>query len=245
MNLALLTTDTLHHCRFLDALAQFCPPKLVLAERPGEGPGFDTHHRFEDERIEYERDLWFGGEAVHLRDRGPVYEVASVNDPDAVERLVAAAPEIVVVFGTGRLEQRVIDVCLRAIVNLHGGDPEHYRGLDTHLWAIHDGDFAGLVTTLHRVNEHLDDGDIVAEAPVPISGGMGLHELRARTTDVCVELVRSALRSYLEDGRFESRPQRQCGTYYSFMPAALKEVCAKKFADHTAHLPAVAAGQVP
>ena len=242
MNLALLTTDTLHHCRFLDALSEYCPPILVLAERGGPGPGFDTHHPFEDERTEHERDLWFGGEAVHLRDRGPVYEVGSVNDPDAVERLAAAAPEIVVVFGTGRLEQQVIDVCPRAIVNLHGGDPEHYRGLDTYLWAIHGSDFAGLVTTLHRVNVQPDDGDIVAEAPVPVSGGMGLHELRACTTDVFVELVRSALRSYLEDGRFESRPQRQRGTYYSFMPAALKDVCAKKFADHTAALPAVAAG---
>lgn len=245
MNLALLTTDTLHHCRFLDVLSEFCPPVFVLAERGAPQPDFDTHHRFEDDRVEYERNLWFGGEDARLRDRGPVYEVRSVNDPDAVERLVAAAPEIVVVFGTGRLQQQVIDVCTRAIVNLHGGDPEHYRGLDTHLWAIHDGDYAGLVTTLHRVNEHLDDGDIVAEAPVPISGGMGLHELQARTTDVCVELVRSALRSYLDDGRFEGRPQRQRGTYYSFMPAALKEVCVKKFADHTAELPAVAAGQVP
>ncbi len=242
MNLALLTTDTLHHCRFLEALAGFCPAILVLAERRRPRPDFDTHHRFEDERNEYERNLWFGGAAARLRDRGPVFEVRSVNDSDAVDRLAAAAPEIVVVFGTGRLEQQVIDVCPRAIVNLHGGDPEHYRGLDTHLWAIHEGDFAGLVTTLHRVNERLDDGDIVAEAPVPISGGMGLHELRACTTDVCVELVGSALRSYLDGGRFESRPQRKRGKYYSFMPAALKDLCAKKFAHHTAKLPAVVAG---
>ena len=245
MNLALLTTDTLHHCRFLDALAEFCPPMLVLAERGGPRPEFDTHHPFEDERIEHEREMWFGGEAVRLRNRGPVFEVQSVNDPDAVERLDAAAPEIVIVFGTGRLEQQVIDVCPHATVNLHGGNPEHYRGLDTHLWAIHESDFEGLVTTLHCVNERLDDGDIVAGAPVGLSSGMGLHELRACTTDVCVELVRSALRSYIENGYFESRPQRQRGQYYSFMPAAVKDVCAKRFADHTATLPGVAAEQTP
>ncbi len=245
MNLALLTTDTLHHCRFLDALAEFCPPILVLAERSGPGPEFDTHHPFEDERLEHERQLWFGGASVCLRDLGPVFEVQSVNDPDAVDRLAAATPEIVIVFGTGRLEQQVIDVCPHATVNLHGGNPEHYRGLDTHLWAIHESDFEGLVTTLHCVNERLDDGDIVAGAPVGLSSGMGLHELRACTTDVCVELARSALRSYIENGYFESRPQRQRGQYYSFMPAAVKDVCAKRFADHTATLPGVAAEQTP
>jgi folate-dependent phosphoribosylglycinamide formyltransferase PurN len=233
MNLALLTTETLHHCFFLRELAAFCPPKLVVVEDNGEGPPFETHHPFEAQRDRYERRTWFGGRDVRLGDFAETFEISSVNEPDAVRRLAAAAPDVVVVFGTRRLGSHVIRLCADGIVNLHGGDPEHYRGLDTHLWAIYHGDFEGLVTTLHRVNPRLDDGDIVAQAPVSLADRMPLHELRSHNTELCVELVRSALTSFHQESRFHSRPQQRRGRYYSYMPAVLKGTCVEKFARRT------------
>ena len=160
-----------------------------------------------------------------------------MNEPQAVERLAAAEPDVVVVFGTRRLGQHVIDVCPGGIINLHGGDPQQFRGLDTHLWAIYHDELNGLATALHRVNARLDDGEIIAQAPIPIAAGMPLHELRSRNTELCVDLVRSALRSFLDKGRFDSRPQRRRGRYCSFMPAALKDVCRAKFESHTGYQP--------
>ena len=233
MRVAVVTTETLHHCHFVRELAKTCPPALVLVERNGGHPPFETHHPFEDERDDHERRVWFGGRHARLADFAETIEVDNANDAEAIERLAAVEPQAVIVFGAGKLSPPVIDLCPEGIVNLHGGDPERYRGLDTHLWAIYRGDFRDLVTTLHRVNARLDDGEVVARAPIPISRAMGLQELRSRNTEVCVELVRSALVRFRDAGVFTSRPQRQRGRHYSYMPGVLKGICRERFERHT------------
>jgi methionyl-tRNA formyltransferase len=151
--------------------------------------------------------------------------------------LAQLGPDATIVFGTGKLKAPVLSVQPERMFNLHGGDPQEYRGLDTHLWAIYHGDFSGLVTTLHRVAPALDDGDIVASAAVPLHRSMGLHELRAANTEVCLALTLAALTQLAEDGHVLSRRQSRAGRYYSFMPAILKDLVCAKFASHTGLLP--------
>ncbi len=233
MNVAVLTTQTLHHCYFVRELSTFCPAALVLSERNGAHPSFKTRHPFEDDREAYERRRWFGGSDARLDQFAPTIEVGSANDPASIELLRGARPDVVVVFGAGRLGPPVIEVCPEGMVNLHGGDPEAYRGLDSHLWAIHDSAFESLVTTLHRVNARLDDGEVISQRGVPLTPGMRLQELRSRNTEVCVDLVRKTLKTFRDRGGLRSRPQSRCGRYYSFMPAALKERCRTQFERYT------------
>ncbi len=130
------------------------------------------------------------------------------------------------------------------MLNLHGGDPENYRGLDSHLWAIYHRDFEALVTTLHFVTSELDDGDIVGQMRVPLRSGMALHQLRAANTEVCVELTVSALEALRSRGVLDARRQLRCGRYYSFMPTPLKELCNRRFATHTSRLRITAGSDV-
>src|SRR5262249_48677632 len=162
--------------------------------------------------------------------------VPNMNDASAVAALSELAPEAVLVFGTGWLRAPVIAVQPRLMLNLHGGDPEEYRGIDSHLWAIYHRDFPALVTTLHRVAPDLDDGEVVLQAPVPLRRNMGLHELRQANTVVCADLALSALATVAARGDVPSRSQRRKGRYYSFMPSALKEICIRRFASYTAQV---------
>ena len=115
---------------------------------------------------------------------------------------------------------------------MHGGDPETYRGLDSHLWAIYHNDWTNIITTLHILNEHLDDGEIILKKSLDISKLTDLSQLRALNTSACLELTISALNSYKKTGFFLKNKQKNKGRYYSFMPACLKEVCAKKFSNY-------------
>ncbi|MCH8260875.1 MAG: hypothetical protein IIC46_11790 [Planctomycetes bacterium] len=162
--------------------------------------------------------------------------IGALNDDDALNVLAELQPDIVLVFGTGRLSSDVIKTCPEGILNLHGGDPEQDRGLDTHLWSIYEDRFDGLVTTLHRVNDRLDDGEVVGKAPIPLHHRMKLHELRRFNTTLCLDLVGSALDEYQHCGHISSRPQRTRGRYHSFMPAELKATCQHKFEQHTSRL---------
>ena len=236
MRLVILTTETLHHCYFVREVTASNPVDLVVIEGDHPIAPFDTHHAFEDQRDAYERATWFGDGRASIEEFAETLEVKSANDPDAIDRLRRIQPEVIVVFGTAKLSRAVIATCPHGIVNLHGGDPEHYRGLDSRLWTIYHGDYEQLKVTLHRVNERLDGGEIVVQRPLPLRRSMGIHELRHVSTEVCVDVVRTALGQWGGDGGFASTPQRQTGRYYSFMPAALKELCKNKFEAYTRNI---------
>ncbi len=236
MRLVVLTTDTLHHLRFVQEIARHVAVAHILEETTGIKPPFDTAHPFEAEREDYERSLWFPGGTPALSDVAPVSRFANLNEAAAVEKLAGLAPDLTVVFGTRPLSGAVIDAAGPRALNLHGGDPEAYRGLDTHLWAIYHGDFANLITALHVLDRGIDDGAIVATLPLALERDMTLKQLRAANTAVCIALVRQAVEALSETGRIVTRPQRAKGRYYSFMPAVLKEICVGKFAKHTGSL---------
>lgn len=236
MKAVVLTTDTLHHTYFLQELNKEFPVDTVLVERNILPAPFETHHPFEDIREDYERRVFFQDKPVLLKDVANIAEVGSVNDPESVSYLREIAPDVIIVFGTGRISHEVIQICPDTIINLHGGDPEQYRGLDSHLWAIYHHDFGALMVTLHHLNERLDDGAIILQAEVPLKTGIEIYELRRYNTETCVVLTTSALSVFNRQGRFVSRPQSKCGRYYSFMPAVLKEICRVHFKEYTTKL---------
>ncbi|HEX5425738.1 MAG TPA: hypothetical protein VFW94_19475 [Candidatus Acidoferrales bacterium] len=229
----MLTTQTAHHTYFVREIAARYPAIEVFCEQDVLEASFDTAHVFEEVRDRYENMLWFSGVPARLSDFGPVTTSPTINDETILAGLQRFDPDVLVDFGTGKVKSPVLGFKPDRLFNLHGGDPQQYRGLDSHLWAIYNSDFAGLVTTLHRLSATLDAGDIVLLREVPIRPGMLLHELRAATTQVCVDIALAALAEFETAGNVNSTPQRARGRYYSFMPAALKEECRRKFEDFT------------
>lgn len=236
LRVGILTTETPHHARFVQQIATRHEVVRVFEERREISAEFETHHPFEDARIEHECAAWFDGRRPALSDVAEVETYRDLNDPKAVASMKQAGLDALVVYGTGRLDQPVIDAVPDRIVNLHGADPEKYRGLDTHLWAVYHRDFRGLVTTLHRVAPELDRGGVVMKMPLPIHRDMKLHELRKASTEVSIEITGEALEMLGNYGQFISQPQLYIGRYYSFMPAVLKARCVRQFEAFTASL---------
>jgi hypothetical protein len=226
MRIAALTTDTPHHTYWAWRLAEAGLLGGVVLERKQLAAPFPTHHPFEDERDDYERETLLRDCPAAIDQMAPTLAADTVNEPDVARWLDRLAPDLLVSFGTGLIAQPLVAAWRGRLLNLHGGDPEEYRGLDTHLWAVYHGDFDGIVTTLHAVDEALDTGAIVERAPVPLPDE--LHQLRAANTAVCVELTLRAA-----GDRSTAIPQRGRGRYYSFMPAVLKDVCLRRWSRRT------------
>lgn len=237
MKAVLLTTDTLHHRYFVQETAPEIPWAGVLIETGGAAPPFETAHPFEALREDYEAAACFAGAVPNFEDFAPAIRVPTANESSAVMWLHERRADFAVVFGTGRLREDILHAQPANLLNLHGGDPEEYRGLDSHLWAIYHGDFDGLVTTLHHVNAALDDGPIVERMRVPVCRAMKLHQLRKANTEICIALVRNAWKAFGQTGQVDAAPQTRRGRYYSFMPAVLKEGCVRRFERHTERLP--------
>ncbi|MGE0445922.1 MAG: formyltransferase family protein [Vicinamibacterales bacterium] len=229
----LLTTDTTHHLLWARELAREMAIASIFLEAPAPPPPFPVAHTFEADRDGFERGVL--GEGPGWSALAEVHGVTSINDPAARGTLRALRADVTLVFGTRRLAPETVAVS-GACLNLHGGDPEHYRGLDTHLWAIYHGEFHRLVTTLHVVDRELDTGAIVAQSGLPLEAGMGLHQLRLVNTRACIELSLRALGAFADSRPLAARPQTTRGRYYSAMPSALKDVCVSRFARHVASL---------
>ena len=229
MKIIILTTQTLHHTKFVQDILEVCPDIDVILETKSLIPPFDINHSYLELQDDYESNLWFQGTLPKIKDFVHSIEVNNINDQDCFSFIMNAEPDLIVVFGTSRIRASLINCLSRPALNLHGGDPEYYRGLDSHLWSIYHGEYNRLVTSLHEVSAALDAGAILNKRPVKLTPAMELFQLRAANTDCCCSLVIDAIKQYQKEGSWNAQAQKQIGRYYSFMPTVLKEVCVKKF----------------
>lgn len=224
----LLTTESTHHLYYAEKVASRFPWHAIFIEAGVAKAPFETAHPFEAERDQYEREVLCKGRPPRFQEIATTHAFPSINKGACLIALKALAPDVVIVFGTGALEAKTIAVS-SSCWNLHGGNPEHYRGLDTNLWTIYHRDFNNLITTLHQVDDRLDTGDILLQSAIPLTRSSKIYELRALNTEVCVELTLLALGQTAAGGWLPRRRQIGLGRYYSYMPAVMKNDCISKF----------------
>jgi len=236
MQLVLLTTGAVRRRHFVERLQSRFPIARVLIETRDPPPPYPTSHPLDEARKGHERDYWYGGHPPAFETLAETQSFESLNAPEAVDQLRELKPDVMLVYGTGRLSETVLAQCPDGCVNFHNGDPEEYRGLDCHLWPLFHGDFDALRMTMHRIEPALDTGDIVDRRPVPLRRDMPLADLRRAATELTVEMAVDALDAFDKDGVFTAAPQARKGRYYSYMPAVLKDTCIQKFERYTSAL---------
>ncbi|WP_420549392.1 hypothetical protein [Curvivirga sp.] len=232
LKIALLTSDMPFLKAFAKALQAHYPNIQIFEEKREISASFETRHEVDGFRDEYEIDIYFDGKEPSLKDIAPTHTYRDVNSAECVKAIKDFEPDALIAFGTGVIREELLGIKPDRFVTLHGADPEQYRGLDTHLWAIYHGDFDGLMASLLRAHAIPDQGGVVMKMPIPIKPGMKFFELRKAYCDICIDMVLSALNMLESFDQFISQPQRYIGRHYSFMPAVLKDRCIQKFYSH-------------
>lgn len=137
----------------------------------------------------------------------PIATPASFRrDPEAVAALRALAPHFLVVVAYGLILPRdVLEAASVAPVNLHASLLPRYRGPSPIHFALLNGDpVTG--NTIMRMNERMDEGDILAAEEVPIHPEDTLASLHDRLAERGAPLLLQTLRD-LAAGRVTPRPQ--------------------------------------
>ena len=114
-------------------------------------------------------------------------------------------------------------------MNLHGGDLNRYRGLDSHMWSIYHNDFKSLITTLHFVKRKIDSGNIIFKKKIVINNKTKFESLRALNTVNCVKLVLKYLILLKKNKYIKNKKLNLLGRYYSAIPNVLIDRCIKNF----------------
>ena len=118
----------------------------------------------------------FGEEAFHLAENEGCTVIRTdgvrrINDPKWVRQIAALDPDVIVVCGSSILEEPLLSIPPRGVLNLHGGLAQFYRGVWTTLWAVYNAEPEKVGCTVHFVSRGIDDGDIVYQGRPEIEAG--------------------------------------------------------------------------
>jgi len=130
--------------------------------------------------------------------RLPVYQPARIRDDDAIGRLDALAPDLLVVVAYGQIIPRaILDIPRLGAVNVHASLLPRWRGAAPVARAILAGDHETGVTIM-RMDEQLDHGPILAVQPTPIDPGEDASALTERLAQMGASLLVETLANWDE-----------------------------------------------
>src|SRR5467141_2542307 len=90
----------------------------------------------------------------------------SLNSDATIAILRRLAPQVVVVNGTGIIQERVLNSISVPFINTHVGITPLYRGVHGGYWAMACGDQQNCGVTVHQVDKGIDTGAILGQAAI-------------------------------------------------------------------------------
>lgn len=229
LQVLVLTTETSHHIHFVRQLVEVGYQVSVLSEKQVTSSRA-SFREIEARRQEYEDGRWFPDGSLRLADLCPTVPTTSVNSAEGLLALDQLSPDVAITFGTRWIRKDALQLLPFERWNLHGGDPQKYRGLDSHLWALYHKDHCALTSTIHVLDPDLDAGDIIAGSQIDLGSAPELYMLRRANTDLVVDLVLGSLAHLEAVGRVPRMPQALNGRYYSSLPSVLWDKCTESYA---------------
>jgi methionyl-tRNA formyltransferase len=143
-----------------------------------------------------------------------VEQPGSLKDPSAVARLIAHAPELMVVVAYGLiLPQAVLDVPRLGCLNIHASLLPRWRGAAPIQRAILAGDTLTGVTIM-KMDAGLDTGPMLLTRPLEIGADETAGHLHDRLAAVGAEAIVTAIDEWLE-GHIAPVPQPAVGATYA------------------------------
>ncbi len=140
----------------------------------------------------------------------PVFQPGRLRDAEAIERVRAWAPDVIVVAAFGQiLPPAVLESAPFGVLNVHPSLLPRWRGAAPIQGALLAGDAVTGVTIM-KMDEGLDTGPILAARETPIGRGETAGQLETRLAHLGAELLLEVLPAYL-GGSLKPRPQPEEG----------------------------------
>jgi methionyl-tRNA formyltransferase len=136
----------------------------------------------------------------------PVFQPEKARHPDAVARIAAEAPDLIVVVAYGHiLPKSILDIPRLGCINVHASLLPKYRGAAPINWAVARGESVTGITIM-RMDEGMDTGPMLHVREMPIGEEDTAETMFSRLSILGVEALREALRK-LREGTLDETPQ--------------------------------------
>lgn len=142
------------------------------------------------------------------------------NKLELEQIIVKEKPDLIIVCAFGMIiTKKTIDTAKFGAINVHPSLLPKYRGPSPIMAPILNGD-AQTGTTIMLMNEHMDEGDILAQKSLPLTGKETTPELTQKLSHLSSSLLLETLPLYLSD---QIKPQKQNHSYASYTKILKKE----------------------
>jgi folate-dependent phosphoribosylglycinamide formyltransferase PurN len=162
--------------------------------------------RGERRQAAYRRILFPEGESGLMPRRDLIRRVPSHNGKRCLELLAAVKPDVIAVYGTVVIKEKVVVAARKGILNMHTGISPRYRGSDTIFWALHNEEPEWVGVTIHRLDAGIDSGAILATAKPEITTDDDEDTLFAKCVKLGCQHYVEAIRA-LANGTAKETPQ--------------------------------------
>jgi len=230
MKIIILTTKTEHHNYFINNLKIFKSELFLIYETKKKKKKFYKNQKLYKKSNKFEK-IYFKNLCLLKNIKKKNFK--DINLPSCIDYIKKINPHLIIVFGTGPIKYFFLKkIRSSKIVNLHGGNPEYYRGLDSIFWTIYHKDFKNLYTTLHFVKKTLDTGNIIEKIKIPLDKKKTLINLQAVNTENCIKLANKYINKIYFNRRLKICKQRFLGRYYSNIPDDLINICDENLKEY-------------
>jgi methionyl-tRNA formyltransferase len=127
-----------------------------------------------------------------------VRPVEEVNSTDCARLLAGLQPDIVLVYGTAIVADPILRLADDLTLNMHTGLSPYYRGADTWLWPLVNGELGRVGATVHECTSTVDGGPIFATRQARLGPTRELYDLFAWSVAAGAEIYVEVVRRYLE-----------------------------------------------
>jgi methionyl-tRNA formyltransferase len=136
----------------------------------------------------------------------PVFQPEKARHPDAVSRIAAEAPDLIIVVAYGHiLPKSILDIPRLGCINVHASLLPKYRGAAPINWAVARGETVTGITIM-RMDEGMDTGPMLHVREMPIGEEDTAETMFSKLSILGVEALREALRK-LREGTLDETPQ--------------------------------------
>ena len=123
----------------------------------------------------------FGREACSaFNDASLVRNVKGINTQEGQQLVRSLEPDVLLVFGTGIVGNKILSLARRIALNLHTGISPYYRGCDCSFWPVHNEELSMLGATVHECTKDVDGGKIFGTVHAKPEPGDSLFDIFAR-----------------------------------------------------------------
>lgn len=124
------------------------------------------------------------------------YRIVDVNDEDCLEICDNIRPDLILIYGTGILTHKTMQLLGEDIFNIHSSILPYYRNVHSDFWAYMNEDFDKIGITIFKLNEGIDTGYIADQITSKLGETAKLHEYKMKNLENIVILVDRFIENY-------------------------------------------------